>query len=68
MKRSVARSKFATDIFYRLWDEARSCWVNHQGKNIWATRSTPDRIRDRMIEEGRTPASLSVERVFVEVK
>ena len=63
------RSKFATDIMYRLWDEVRSCWVMYQGKTIWTSRKTPDRVRDKMIEEeGRNPDTIMVERVLVEVK
>lgn len=69
MTRTASRSKYAVDLMYRLWDSARSCWVSHQGKNIWGTRATPDRIRDRLIaQEGRNPDTLNVERVHVEVK
>jgi len=68
MSRTVSRSKFAVDLMHRLWDSARNCWVTHQGKTIWSTRATPDRIRDRLIAEGRNPDTLSVERVHVECR
>jgi hypothetical protein len=69
MTRTVSRSKFATDIFYRLWDETRSCWFMWQGRSIWGTRATPVAARERLIaEEGRNPDTLTVERVFVGVK
>lgn len=69
MAATATRSKFATDLMWRLWDESRSCWVMHQGKTIWTTKATPEKHRARLIEaEGRNPDTLKVERVFVEVK
>lgn len=69
MAKIASRSKFAVDLFYRVWDEARSCWIVNQGKSIWATKGGAERVRDLLINsEGRNPATLSVERVFVEVR
>ncbi len=64
----MARSKFATDLMWRLWDSVREEWVSHNNRSIWALQSTPAKHRDRLIEEGRNPDTLTVERVFVEVK
>lgn len=68
LKQSAARSKFAIDIMYRVYDSAHGRWIHFQGKTIWSSRTTPDKIRARMIEvDGRGPDTLSVERVFVSV-
>lgn len=68
MSRTASRSKYAVDLFWRLWDEPRSRWVNYQGKSMWTLRSTVEKIRQRMIDEGRNPSTLTIERVQVEVK
>lgn len=62
------RSKFAVDLMYRLWDEYHSCWVAKGSKTIWPTKSFVEKFRLQLIEEGRDPDTLTVERVFVEVK
>ena len=68
MAATARRSKFAMDIMFRLFDETHSRWVAHQGKNIWSARHTVEKLRERMVAEGRNPETLSIERVFVEVK
>ena len=66
--RKIRRSKYAVDIMYRLWDEHNSCWVTVNSKSLWSLEHTPEKIRERMIEQGRNPETLSVERVFVTLK
>lgn len=66
MSRAV-RSKFATDLFYRLWDDANSRWIVHNGRSIWATRGVVENLIERLTNQGRNPATLSVERVHVKV-
>lgn len=63
-----ARSKFAVDIMYRLWDEHHSCWVRHGTRSLWVLKTQVEKLRDKLIASGRNAAHLSVERVFVEVK
>lgn len=68
MTSRASRSKFAVDLMYRLFDEVQSRWIIYQGRSIWGTRTTPERVKDKMVQEGRDPSTLNVERVFVEVK
>lgn len=65
--RKIARSKFATDIMYRLWDDYNSCWLSSNSRTIWSSKLSVEKIRDRFIEAGRDPSTLIVERVFVEI-
>ena len=66
--RKIGRSKYAVDIMFRLWDEHNSCWITMNSKSLWAQRNAVDKIRDKLIKDGRDPDTLTVERVFVEVK
>ena len=66
--RRIARSKYATDVMFRLWDAYNSCWVTVSSRTVWAKRSSVERIRDGLIVKGRDPNHLTVERVMVEVK
>lgn len=65
--RKIARSKYATDVMFRLWDVHNSCWVSFNSKTIWSKRSSVVKLRDGLIAKGRDPDSLTVERVMVEV-
>lgn len=67
MRRPVARSKYAVDLFYRIWDSANSGWVVHQSRSVWSTRSAPTNIIEKMVAAGRNPDTLNVERVYVSV-
>lgn len=68
MNGPIVRSKFATDIMWRLYDQARNCWVYHNGKSIWASKGSVEKVCARLVsEDGRSPETLSVERVTVEV-
>jgi hypothetical protein len=62
------RSKFGVDIMYRLWDSHNSCWLARGSRTIWPTKSFVEKFREALIEEGRDADTVSVERVFVEVK
>lgn len=64
----TTRSKFATDLCFRLWDETHSRWVVHNGRSIWSTRGAVERLLDKMVAQGRNPATLSIERVHVKVQ
>lgn len=66
--RRVARSKFATDVMFRLWDIHNSCWVSINSRTVWSKRSSVEKIRSNLIDAGRDPDTLTVERVMVEVK
>lgn len=66
--RRIARSKYATDLMYRLWDEHNSCWVIVNSRSIWQSKTSVEKIRDSLIDKGRDPNTITVERVFVEVK
>lgn len=66
--RKIGRSKYATDIMYRLWDAHNSCWITVNSRSIWSSKRSVENIRTRMVTEGRDPATITVERVFVEVK
>lgn len=66
--RKIARSKYATDIMYRLWDAHNSCWMAINSRSIWSNKTSVEKIRQSQIEAGRDPATITVERVFVEVK
>lgn len=67
MSSRATRSKFATDLMFRLWDETRSQWVTHNSRSIWTTVGPVNTLRDRMVAEGRNPDTLTVERVTVKV-
>lgn len=66
--RKIARSKYATDVMFRLWDSHNSCWVSVNSRTVWSKRSSVDKIMANMVKAGRDPATLTVERVMVEVK
>jgi len=66
--RKIARSKYATDVMFRLWDAYNSCWVSINSRTVWSKRSSVDKIRTGLIAKGRDPDHLTVERVMVEVK
>lgn len=65
--RKIARSKYATDIMYRLWDSHNSCWLSVNSRTIWSSKTSVEKIRQNQIEAGRDPSTISVERVFVEI-
>lgn len=65
--RKIARSKFATDLMYRLWDAHNSCWLSVNSRTIWSSKNSVERIRDNLIAAGRDPSTITVERVFVEI-
>lgn len=66
--RKIARSKYATDIMYRLWDAHNSCWITVNSRSIWSSKVSVEKIRESLITKGRDPTTIMVERVFVEVK
>lgn len=66
--RKIARSKYATDIMYRLWDSHNSCWVSVNSRTIWSSKTSLEKIRQSLINAGRDPATITIERVFVETK
>lgn len=66
--RRIARSKYATDIMYRLWDAHNSCWITINSRSIWSNKTSVEKIRLAQIAAGRDPSTITVERVFVEVK
>jgi len=66
--RKVARSKYGTDIMFRIWDSHNSTWVKVNGRSIWSSKGIVDRIIKGLIEKGRSPETLTRERVFVEIK
>lgn len=68
MSGKASRSKFAIDVMYRLWDEHHSRWVMVSSRSIWVSKRLVEKLRDRLIEAGRNPDHLVVERVFVEVR
>jgi hypothetical protein len=65
--RRITRSKYGTDIMYRLWDETNSCWIISNSRSIWSSQSSVEKVRDRLVTTGRDPTTLIVERVFVEI-
>ena len=65
MGRPVSRSKYAIDIMFRVWDSANSGWVVHQGRSIWGSSGAPSNIIKKLVEAGRNPETLAVERVYV---
>lgn len=65
--RKVARSKFGTDIMYRLWDNHNSCWITINSRSIWSSKTSVEKIRQNQIDAGRDPATITVERVFVSI-
>jgi hypothetical protein len=65
--RKIARSKFATDIMYRLWDAHNHCWITSHSRSIWSSLTSVEKIRERLIDAGRDPSTITVERVFVEI-
>ena len=66
--KQIGRSKYAVDIMYRLWDSHNSCWVTVNSKSIWSIKRSVEKARDALIAKGRDPDTLSVERVWVELK
>ena len=65
--RRISRSKFATDVMYRLWDSYNSCWVVVNSRSIWSSKKSVEKIRANLIVTGRDPSTITVERVFVEM-
>jgi hypothetical protein len=66
--RKIGRSKYATDIMYRLWDSHNSCWITVNSRTIWSSKTSVEKIRESLVAKGRDPSTVSVERVFVELK
>lgn len=66
--RKIGRSKYATDIMYRLWDAHNSCWITVNSRSIWTSRNSVDKVRENLIAKGRDPNTITVERVFVDVE
>lgn len=66
--RMVGRSKYAVDVMWRLWDSHNSCWASVNSRSIWTSQMAVRRVRDNLISKGRDPATITVERVFVEVQ
>lgn len=65
--RKIGRSKFATDIMYRLWDSYNSCWISSNSKSIWSTKALAEKVLAGLIKAGRDQDTISIERVFVEL-
>lgn len=66
--RRVARSMYAVDVMWRIWDSHNHAWISVKSRSIWATKSGAEKNRTALIEKGRNPDTLAVQRVFVEVK
>lgn len=66
--RKVARSKYATDVMYRVWDSYNSAWITVNSRSIWTSKTAVQKIIQSLVDKGRDPSTLELERVFVEVK
>lgn len=65
--RKIARSIYAVDVMWRVWDSYNNVWISQSSRTIWASRKAADRVMEGLVKKGRDPKTLQVTRVFVEV-
>ncbi len=65
--RRIARSIFAIDVMWRIWDAYNNVWISASSRSIWASKVAAEKVAAGLIKKGRDPKTIVVTRVFVEV-
>lgn len=65
----AVRSMFAIDIRYRIWDNVNSQWIvtGATRRELFIQRGPAETARQLLINKGRSPESLEIKRVFVQL-